>query len=614
MRNRFYVLICMLFCFSSTTPAFAVYPFSNTSSASFFPSYNPKGVILNMDTMLGATNGPLGVTNTQQHTLSFWMNTTRNLGSISNGATVVTGVSDSASIAGNTPGLYLAFDSSIGMQFNFNNSVGVSGTTDTIKFTGTAGPSSLTPFAGTWHHYLISFDDTINSAWAVYIDGVKWAFNSIFDPNIYPDFNNLNGWRFGNGTNKGVAFGWYAEIYESNWSVVCTAVGAPYSDCTGVGTISPSMIKKFYNNGYPVNMGTHCEVPTGTSPQICLIGDGTEMASNKGTATNPIRALTFKPPGGGSQAANGSFAAGATSITMSGTPPHNIVSGWTVSDLTLHTIIGTVQSYTGTALVLQGAGATTASSGAADQISFSGPQTVPLEPAPYGPAGLMDHRATMRWGAYNQSGATASITASNAGYPIVPGDMLVLVGTFSNTSTAGGPPVPTCPSGWTESGKASNTSVYAFSTIVCYQLQTTALAVGGAIPTTTITGSTAATRVSSWYLADYTATNGINQANPIDVSACQANAFSSSPATPVLTTTYPTDTLVSVVVEFNAAHDWVLAPASSNYRFYVNQAQGNNAFIGVADEHLTATGPASRLWTLSAGDYSITCTLAINNN
>ena len=174
-------------------------------------TYNPLGMVFMQDTFLGVVNGPLGVTNTQQHTLSFWMNGSRSvLASPSYMNITVVGSNPATQCeligTGFSPGLCLSFDNSVyGLQASFNNSVGVTGATDSITFDGTSN-TWLLPFNGSWHHYLISFDTTASN-WAVYVDGVKASFGARWVANLIPDFNHITGWRFGNGSESPEAAG-----------------------------------------------------------------------------------------------------------------------------------------------------------------------------------------------------------------------------------------------------------------------------------------------------------------------------------------------------------------------------------------------------------------------
>ena len=582
-------------------------------------AYNPLGMVFNQDTFLGVVNGPLGVTNTQQHTLSFWMNGSRStIASTSyiNGTNLGSNPNTQCELSGTgfSPGLCLGFDNSAyGLQLNFDNSAGLTQTTDALTLDGPT-TNWLLPFNGSWHHYLISLDTTASN-FAVYVDGVKLGFTATrWTNNLYPDFNHAAGWRWGNGSESPNVYWWFSDIYESTQSILCTGVGAPTPGCTGANMIDPATVAKFYNAG-PVDFGSTCANPTGRQPEICLTGSGSAMATNKGTATNPTGVRTWRSSSsyiGGLPAASAFTAGVTTTITMGSAAPSGVISGWTVFDATKYANVGAVSSYSGTTLTLQSAAAIT-SSGTTDALIFYGPQTLPIAPAPYGPAGFTPHRATLRWLAFaaQAAGSSSSYAVSNNGNPIAIGDVLVLIGQWMNSTTT--PPTGACPTGWTQAGSASDPTNHV-SAVQCWQLQTSAVASNAAASIPNLTASANATRNASWMLLDYAATAGINAVDTA-ASGCQNNASNTSVPTPSYTTTYANDTLVSVALDDYAGNMTSFgAPSGGAVRFYNQLSLGSGVWWAVADQYLTATGSTSRSWTIAPATTTLSCVIAINPN
>jgi hypothetical protein len=55
---------------------------------------------------------------------------------------------------------------------------------------------------------------------------------------------------------------------------------------TSSNTVAPATLAKFISGGKPVALGSTCQNPTGSTPVVCSIGNGTAMATNQGTASN----------------------------------------------------------------------------------------------------------------------------------------------------------------------------------------------------------------------------------------------------------------------------------------------------------------------------------------
>jgi hypothetical protein len=209
--------------------------------------YAPLGVTIDPATIIGIPTGPLGVTNTTQHTLAYWLNATRTANASPNILNSYIFLSDYAGLCettgGKAPRICISYDNSAaGLQISFNNSVGVSTSTDSVKFTAPSA-ATMNTYNGGWHHYLISFD-TSAGVWAVYIDGAPAGFNLGFlNSGAQPDFNNKDGWSINNGVPQG-GFG-IAEVYESTSSIVCTGSNLPAGHgCAAANTIFPDVLAR----------------------------------------------------------------------------------------------------------------------------------------------------------------------------------------------------------------------------------------------------------------------------------------------------------------------------------------------------------------------------------
>ena len=577
-------------------------------------NYMPGGIFNDQYRFLGATSGPLGVTNTTQHTYAFWLNMSRQTGALPNvnngGLTTSQPLGHCEATAGNSPGICLSIDNSgYGAQWNFDDSTGTIG--GSYKFVA-PGYAAMDALSGSWHHYITTFD-TVSGAWAVYIDGVSagWT-NPAYNAGVLPDFNNGNGWRFLNGSYPAInVSAWVAEIYEANFSIVCISAGhgpggVSWPDCTGANTIRPlylnRMISGSGSSAKPVNMGADCSRVTGTAPQICLTGTGSAMATNTGTATNPISTQQMTAVA----YTSGAFTTASTSIGMTTTNTLGVGAGWVMYDYTINKVLGTVAAWTSYTITLQGSGFPAYGGGNGDNIYFYGPATA-SGPAPYGPGGMNPHQATLKWQAWTAftPAASANITPGNNANGIASGDLLLLLVGYLNGSTA--PPTPGCPSGWSTAGSAASGtgSLHANTYIVaCWLIASSPTAAGSALSVPTITTAGATTQ-AIFYMADYGATAGISG---VDVSGCQMVAAGTTANTPALTTTHANDTLVSIAANYTwdsfsiagGATQWIYASRPATV---------------VADEVLTAIGSTQRTWTINPANYeNLTCAVAITPN
>jgi hypothetical protein len=358
-------------------------------------------------------------------------------------------------------------------------------------------------------------------------------------------------------------------------------------------------------------MGATCQLPTGASPQICLTGDGSALATNKGTASNALGVWQKSA----NQTAGGSISTGSPTITMAGAPLAG-VAGWTVFDYTADAILGQVSTWTGSgpSTLTLTANAKANGSGSADSLIFYGPQALVPTANPSGPAGFAPHTATLRWKAYatQPNGSSSNYSVNNNYNPISIGDVLVLIGQWENSSAA--LPTGSCPSGWNQAGNAVGPNG-TLSVVMCWQLQTANVAAGALDTISSLTATANADRNASWLLMDYGATAGINTVDAA-ASGCQYNSSSSiSAPTPVHTTTYAKDTLVSIALEYSAGNRTSFAaPSGSSLRFYTPIGGGSPIFVGLADQVLTATGPTTRNWTLTPAAQSMGCDIAIHPN
>lgn len=564
MKNRFLPAICALWfsLFSSLAAADDGLPLLGVSNfVKKNSSYNPRGAVFNLDSILGVS-GALNVSNGTGHTLSFWMNavhadTGSNVNYLTNpNPTIVSGMNTACEANANgSPGVCLSFDTSPGgAQLNFNNSTGVSTTTDKLDIVG-AGTSTVPQVepGAVWTHYLISLSTLSyaitgdggtsgTSAWLAYSGpaipvgntisvsgaspagfnnpsavvtasgtnyvkytcsgscGGTWTSGGTILANnaaIYENGNNAltggsppfalptalatfvgpvdlndNGWFINSGSSFSQVgtndqYGWIADVYESAQSIVCTGAGVPFADCTGTNTIPPSYVSKFISGGKPVNLGTNCTGPTGTQPVICLTGSGPAMLTNQGSAAPSNQTFGADASTPASMTATGcssTCAIGTTSLTLSNTSTNFpvVASGWALWDVSqtgtaYKSPIGYVSSFSGSTLTLSGGGLTAALN-STDKIMLVGPTSTsifPISSAPYGPAGMPSGQATVRWVAQNAvepvgsvSSSGIGITAANSvgygGYPITNGDMLMIWGSVSNSSTT--TPTLSCPS------------------------------------------------------------------------------------------------------------------------------------------------------------------------
>ena len=450
-----------------------------------FPTYAPRGVVMNLDNTIGVS-GPLNVSNGLGHTLSFWVNAAHSDGVnvLDNPNQTIQSSLSTGCEAGNgipAPGVCLSFDTSPqGAQLNFNNATGLSAKTDKGDFTSTS-PAAAEAGA-VWTHYLISLDNANHAA--IYVNGVnavaarkfnlpspivKGSFAGPVDMNDGGWF--LHGFYYSNNPG-GSQYSWYSDIYETNQSIICTGAGTAYPDCPWANTIAPSMLAKFITTtGKPVPLGTNCVNPLGVQPIICLTGDGSAMTVNHGSAA-PAQAFGLVGVGGRPMALSGSCTPGATTsfTTSVASSTRSFQAGagssaWAVWDITssgsaslLKNPLGTISAWSGTALTLNAPAPFCP--GASDLIVLAGLQipamaaALPVGAAPYGPAGMPPHQATVRWiaqdhqqkssviGTYGYAVA-AERSQNYGGYPIVDGDLLLTITTATNSRTS--PATPTCP-------------------------------------------------------------------------------------------------------------------------------------------------------------------------
>ena len=609
MFSRLFTLIVM-FLFS-VAPVFATMLLLGVGGATDGSSYNPLGAVFMSDVMAGVNGSALGVTNTPQHTLSFWQNGSQTAltgfeTTLMNGAVIWSAPGNKCEVtAGTAPGLCLSFDSSTsGVQFNFNNSAGSTPASDAVKFNGPGSTSSALPTYGDWHHYLVSFD-TAAGVWAVYVDGAPASYTAtVFPANMQPDFNNYGGWWLGNSAlSVSVAYSWLAEVYESNRSIVCTGLNTPYTGCLTTGTISSGMLAKFYSGGKPVPLGTNCTGPDGAQPQICLTGSGAAMGTNQGSvAAVTTNSLAQKTTGA-------VFAQFATTITMSAGPAGTgVAAGWKVWDQTTKLPVGTVQSWSGTTLSLQSPYAANAG-GSGDILLFTGSPVLPVAAAPYGPAGIPAHQPTLRWVAEGNQTLSTTITLNSGGNTIAVGDLLIAVMTNSNSS--GTAPTAPCPTQgtWTPIASPQDT-VGDITTTLCYQIQGSAV-IGKTNLALTSTPMTQPGRSQDWMLLDFANASGVN------VSGCYVTpSASASWNTATLTTTVPNTTLVSMVMNWSRGQGFILTPPATGITPYRSYNSGSWPYFALnVQAGLPNSSPTLRTWSISGGtDTAIGCSIALAPN
>lgn len=189
-----------------------------------------------------------------------------------------------------SPGLCLSFDSPISVghpQFSFND---VTGTTAVVKF---QGPGQTAAPGMQWNHYTISFDAATGVS-AVEINGNQTLMTASVNNNALVSINHPAGFGIGNaifGTNQAIPiYEGLSDVYiNPGYSIACTGVGTPYTDCPAANTLSPSLAKAFYNNG-PVDLGTNCALPSGSQPPLCYRFAPGSITANDGSLGNVLSA------------------------------------------------------------------------------------------------------------------------------------------------------------------------------------------------------------------------------------------------------------------------------------------------------------------------------------
>lgn len=206
------------------------------------------------------------------------------------------------------------------MQLNFYDSTGGSG--HGFDLAGISG--HVVQVDGQWEHWLVGFN-TATQHWAIYRNGnlvgpggaADFSVTSI-PANVLIDWSNANragtsgdpmGLGIVNANPTSASYTWIADEYINitDGSYVCDAAGSQSFTgfgtltCSGVNTIPPAVLAKFFNAGAPVNFHTdpNCKDVTGNTPLVCLYGDGANFGVNHGTADSgtgsPATAFAYQP-------------------------------------------------------------------------------------------------------------------------------------------------------------------------------------------------------------------------------------------------------------------------------------------------------------------------------
>ncbi|HVX90367.1 MAG TPA: hypothetical protein VHC20_01895 [Candidatus Paceibacterota bacterium] len=242
--------------------------------------------------------------------------------------------------------------------------------------------------------------------------------------------------------------------------------------------------------------------------------------------------------------------------------------------------------------------------------------------APFGPWGIPDHQATMRWvqeqnpadvvtsngfpGALNKDYMT-TYAASN---PIAVGDLIVILGGISSNYTINDAHM-ICPSGFTTVGPVVDSGYPAGETnsILCYKFATSADASGtGAYNIYWDIGK--ADRMHDWLMADYTNVASVDKSG----SNYNRNVTSHQTASG-LTTTSGNETVVSAWANWNAAVNQFIEPSTGTLRFRLPDNIASPMQLMLVDEYGVSKGSnPQRTMTTASADSSAGYTLTLVPN
>jgi hypothetical protein len=136
------------------------------------------------------------------------------------------------------------------------------------------------PFTlSSWHHLLVSADVTRNPpVLTAYLDDhkvsqVPQVMDGLFTSTSIIPFNGLSFFALG-------------DPFDNNFTgdVADFWVAPGQSLLDANGDIPTSTRRAFISaDGKPVDLGSNCSAPTGTTPAVCFSGDASTFANNKGT-------------------------------------------------------------------------------------------------------------------------------------------------------------------------------------------------------------------------------------------------------------------------------------------------------------------------------------------
>ncbi|HVX90366.1 MAG TPA: peptidoglycan-binding protein [Candidatus Paceibacterota bacterium] len=232
-------------------------------------------------------------------------------------------------------------------------------------------------------------------------------------------------------------------------------------------------------------------------------------------------------------------------------------------------------------------GSNTSNSGTGGALSpqvFSTASYGGVYAAPYGPAGIPAHQATMKW-LQAKNGATVtsnSMTTNAASNPISVGDLIVIVAGISNSSGNTNYAM-TCPSGFSQIGPVNDT-FESVNSEACYKILTG----GDTSGAYTITwNSGGAARTHDWVMADYGNVASVDQTGSLYNGATVTTSHKTASG---LTTTSANETVVSAWVDWNAAVNTPFTPPGTGTLRYRLSDVGSPLQMMLVDEYSVANG------------------------
>jgi hypothetical protein len=232
-----------------------------------------------------------------------------------------------------------------------------------------------------------------------------------------------------------------------------------------------------------------------------------------------------------------------------------------------------------------------------------------LNKAPYGPAGIPAHQATMKWliAARNCTVTSLSCTTNAGNYPIASGDLLIIAASISNLSGTTDYAMQ-CPAGFTQvQGADQNDTTESQNATACYKFA--GGSESGAYAFSWNTGGGA--NRHGWVMMDYANVASVDQVKG------GVNTTTASPKTPSgLITTSSNETVVSILALVSTAvsANPVTAASGANTRYRAYKS-GSVPQLMVVDRYGVASGSnPQETYTMSASDTSASYTLTLVPN